>query len=447
MKILGFPVPFTGETRKALLPVSNRNSWFGGIISESFSGAWQQNVEINTDTCLTFSAVYACVTLISGDIGKLGLRLEQRDGRVWIETESPSFSPVLRKPNRYQTPIQFVEQWVISKLIHGNTYVLKQRDNRGIVVAHYILDPSRVRVLISDVDGEVFYELMRDDLTGIDQQRIIVPQTEIIHDRNKPTGHPLIGVSPLTAACLAAAQGLEIQTNSANFFKQGARPGGILTAPGAISNETADRLKAYWDANFTGTNAGKIAVLGDSLKYESFVMKSSDAQMIETLGWTAENVAMAFLVPPWKIGIGTLPSYNNVQSLNVEYYGRALQTHVQAIEELLTDGLSLPRQFRVNLNEDDLLRMDTATQMDVLEKSKGKLTVNEQRRKLNQPPVEGGDTVYLQEQDHSLEWLARRDALPVEAPPPPESEPDDPEMVAAFFGAAIEKRRGEWTKH
>lgn len=49
-------------------------------------------------------------------------------------------------------------------------------------------------------------------------------------------------------ACgLAAIQGLRIQTNSARFFAQGASLGGVLTAPGAISDETAKRLKAYWE--------------------------------------------------------------------------------------------------------------------------------------------------------------------------------------------------------
>ena len=48
--------------------------------------------------------------------------------------------------------------------------------------------------------------------------------------------------------------------------------------------------------------------------------------------------------------------------------------------------------------------------MEVLDKTKGKLTVNEQRRRLGAKPVKGGDTVYLQEQDHSLEALAKRDA-------------------------------------
>jgi phage portal protein BeeE len=40
---------------------------------------------------------------------------------------------VLRKPNRFQTRIQFLESWALSKLSRGNTYVLKQRDNRNVV--------------------------------------------------------------------------------------------------------------------------------------------------------------------------------------------------------------------------------------------------------------------------------------------------------------------------
>lgn len=443
------------RVRKALLPVgykTNNWSWFGshfpvgncGVIGESFPGAWQKNVEIKTDTCLTFSAVYACITLIAGDIGKLHLRLveKDRDG-IWQETERAAFSPVLRKPNRYQTRIQFIEQWITSKLIHGNTYVLKQRDNRGIVTAMYVLDPCRVQLLINDETGDVFYRLYRDDLVGVEkEQGIVVPASEIIHDVMKPLGHPLIGVSPLVAACLAAAQGLEIQKNSTKFFANGSRPGGILTAPGSISNESAERMKEYWETNFSGDNAGKVAVLGDGLKYESMVMTATDAQMLELLRWTAENVAMCFHVPPYKIGVGALPTYNNAAILNQIYYADCLQTLIEGMEILLDEGLGLVKPgerqtMGVEFDLDDLIRMDAATQMDVLEKSKGKLTVNEQRKRLNQKPVEGGDTVYLQEQDHSLEWLAKRDAQPLPDPnatpaPSPQNDNDEAEARAAL---------------
>ena len=88
-------------------------------------------------------------------------------------------------------------------------------------------------------------------------------------------------MSPIFAAGLAATQGLHIQSNSATFFKNGSNPGGVLTAPGAISDETAARLKVAWSTNYSGENAGKVAVLGDGLKYEAMAVTATDAQLIE----------------------------------------------------------------------------------------------------------------------------------------------------------------------
>jgi hypothetical protein len=59
----------------------------------------------------------------------LRVLVEQDSNGIWKEVDVAAFSPVLRKPNRYQNRIKFIEQWVVSKLLHGNTYVLKQRDN------------------------------------------------------------------------------------------------------------------------------------------------------------------------------------------------------------------------------------------------------------------------------------------------------------------------------
>src|SRR5215831_1749288 len=120
-------------------PTGGSGGWYP-VVRESFPGAWQQNVEVTSSDVLNYWAVFACTTLIAEDIGKLSLRLvEEDDDGIWQPTTSPAFSPVLRRPNRYQTICKFVEQWISSKLVHGNTYVLKQRDQRGVVTALYVL--------------------------------------------------------------------------------------------------------------------------------------------------------------------------------------------------------------------------------------------------------------------------------------------------------------------
>ncbi|AHE51677.1 phage portal protein [Sphingomonas sanxanigenens] len=408
MRILGFTITREKAAPGQLVNVDGRNGWWP-LIRESFTGAWQRNIEVKVDTVLSHHAVFACQTLIASDIAKLRIKLVAKDDNgIWSEVTNPAYSPVLRKPNGFQNRIQFFENWVLSKLQAGNTYVLKQRDARGVVVKLHVLDPGRARPMVA-TNGDVYYELKTDHLVGLEGE-LVVPASEIIHDRFNCFFHPLVGLSPIYANGLAATQGIAIQNASARLFQNGARPGGVLTAPGAISDATAERLKAYWDANFTGENAGKVAVLGDGLKFEAMSVKATDAQLIEQLKWSAEVVCSTYHVPPYKIGVGTMPSYNNVQALNTEYYSQCLQAHIEAIELCLDEGLATGDRLGTEFDIDNLLRMDSVTQMQVLKESAGILTIDEQRAKLDKKPTEGGAAVYLQQQNYSLAALARRDA-------------------------------------
>lgn len=410
MRILGWEITRVRKA-KALSGVPARGGWWP-VVGESFPGAWQRNVTVKFDSVAVYHAVYACMTLIASDIAKLRVKLVAKDDNgIWGETTRTAFSPVLRKPNVYQNRVQFFESWVLSRLSRGNAYILKGRDNRGVVNALYVLDPNLCRPLISE-SGEVFYELSADALSTVGE-RIVVPAREIIHDRFNCIFHPLVGTSPIAACGLTAMQGLYIQQNSARFFEGGATAPGILTAPGAISDDTAKRLKEHWEANYTGDNSKKVAVLGDGLKYERMSMTSVEAQLIEQLRWTAEVVCGTFHVPPYKIGVGQMPSNSNVQALGMEYYMQCLQSPIEAIEACLDEGLGLDGiSIGTEFDIENLLRMDTATQIVAIKDAVGAgvMAPNEGRRRLDLKPVEGGDSPYLQQQNFSLEALARRDA-------------------------------------
>jgi len=408
-------------------------------------GGWQRNMEVNMDTVLTYSAVFSCITLIASDIAKLCLRLVQEDDDgVWMETESPAFSPFLRKPNRYQVTSKYVEQYIVSKLIHGNAYVLKQRDQRGVVVAGYVLDPTRVTPLVA-TDGSVYYELKRDDLSNLPQENITVPASEIIHDTMVSLYHPLVGLSPIYACGLAAMQGLSIQGNSNKLFTNGGIPGGVLTAPGAISDDTARRLADYWNLNFTGDNVGKVAVLGDGLKYEGMAFKAVDMQLIEQLKWTGETVCTCFHVPAYMVGIGPPPPYANIGPLLQQYYSQCLQSLIKNFEDHHDEGLGLlqkidGKQYGTEFDIDDLIWMDAETKTKAAADGiRSGLKVDEVRRRYHGVPrVEGGNVVYMQEQNHSLEALAAIDKAKIRAaeqPPqaalPASTEPEDSDLAMA----------------
>jgi HK97 family phage portal protein len=431
MRLFGYEIS-RARPAPALAPASGGRGWFP-IVREPYLGAWQQNAELTLPTALANPIVYACVTLIATDIGKLALRLVAKDDDgIWHETTNPAYSPVLRKPNRYQTIVKFVEQWMISKLTAGNTYVLKQRDERGVVSALYVLDPAKVTPLVAP-DGAVYYQLATHDMPAVDASGppVIAPAREIIHDKYATLFHPLIGVPPLYAGGLAAQQGQTMAVQAELFFRTGSKPGGILTAPGPIGKDTAERAKKDFEEKFSGPNIGRIAVLGDGLKYEGLAVNAAESQLMDQFQWTAQQICTCFHVPPALLDLGESAKLTTeLEALLQKYHSQCIQSLLINFETVLDDGLELKPPYGTEFDIDDLIWMVTATKVQAAKDAigAGALSPDEARRKyFGVGKVTGGSTPYMQQQNFSLAALAERDAdAPFSKP-----DPAPPAVVAA----------------
>lgn len=92
--------------------------------------------------------------------------------------------------------------------------------------------------------------------------------------------------------------------------------------------------------------------------------------------------------------------------------------------------------------------MDSVSQLEALEKAKSVLTLDERRRKLDAKPIPGGATVYLQQQDHSIEAIAARDKQLIEAANAPkpavavEDPANDNEAELQAAAALVEIQKG-----
>jgi HK97 family phage portal protein len=409
-----------------------RNGW--RRIIEPFTGAWQQNYEEKRGDLITYPTLYACIYRISSDIGKLPYRLKTTDDSGLSRPASlpqQSAYTVLKSQNGFQTPNQFREYWLITKLTNGNTYILKRRDERGVVNALYILDPDRVMPMVSDA-GFVYYQLQTDALNtlpdGYPAENLIVPASEFIHDRCMTIHHPLIGVPPMAAAHWPALKNMKIMRSATEFFANNAQPGGLLTAPAGMTEEDSKAVQSYWDQNFTGAKSGKVAIIGADMKFTPFAMKSIDSQMVEQMRYSDEQICQPFGMPPFMVGIGGIPNGLGVDGVYQLYYQNALQTHIEHMEVLLDEGLRISAPLGVELDLGPLLRMDVGKQADVHTKlvGGGIETPNEGRLPFNLPPLDGGDTVYMQQQDFPLDQVRLNKINQVaadQAPADPEPEP------------------------
>src|SRR5262245_2614226 len=463
-------LPFgLGELRwprtAGLQPVATKypNRYLGWpVVREPFPGAWQSNQELALPNVATNPTVYACATLIAETIGKCRCQLvagtDTALGTVWTPTSSPAFSPVLRKPNRYQSIQKFFELWIASKLLFGNAYILKQRDDRRVVTALYVLDSTKVTPLLGP-DGSLYYQLNTDPqwpMTRLNLEAPIFPASEIIHDLMVPLFHPLVGVGPLFAAGMAALQGLKIQANSTTFFANGSRPSGIILSPLPLTPAQATEILKNWHANHSGANYGTAGILDNGMKYEATAQSAADAQLIEQLKWSDTTIASCFHVPYPLIDATAATPASTPEQTTQQLYSQCLQSHMTAVEYALDDGLSLPTPLGTEFAVDDLiwLNTDARTKAAADAIGSGAMTVNEARfRYFGLGPVVGGDTPYLQVQNYSLAALAARDAAQPAPPttrgalPPAPTDAADDDAGADLNAAFTDALEKAWTSH
>ena len=177
---------------------------------------------------------------------------------------------------------------MLSKLSRGNTYVLKQRDDRNVVVALHVLDPTRVQPLVAD-DGAVFYRLSSGQSAGIGE--ITVPAREIIHDRMNCLFHPLCR----HAAGVCHRAGLDARAQRAEGIRAAVpeRLDAGRHSHRAGRNQRRRKnsgFKEQWETRFSRVNLGRVAMMTGGAKYEKMAMTNVEGQMVENLKWSAEVV-------------------------------------------------------------------------------------------------------------------------------------------------------------
>ena len=294
MRLFGFDIK---RAQKAATLSGVDNIGWRSIFNFWPGQTWQNDVEVNPRHVTANWAVFSCMTLIAGDIGKVNLQLVKRQKNIWRPSVQPRIQPGHQQAERVSDPAA-VHRAVDYLQARRRQYLRAQGARQARRRRRALHARPEPRDACSSLPmARSIYRLGEDDLSGLPNQMPAAPASEIIHDRMNCLFHPLVGLSPIYACGLAATQGLKIQNNSAKFFENMSRPSGVLTGPGEIKDETAKRMKDDWDENFGGDKIGRVAVLGDGLKYESMAINAVDSQMLEQLKATAEMVCSTFHVP------------------------------------------------------------------------------------------------------------------------------------------------------
>ena len=356
-------------------------SW---LFNSLTGGASASGISVNETSALKYSALYACVRLISESVASLPLHTYQRteNGKERLR-EHPISRLLSVSPNKQITSYSFREVLMGHVLTWGNAYAEIVRDASGMAVELRPITPDRVRVTV-DEDGTIRYV--------VDEQ-ITLASDDMFHLAGLGFDG-VVGYSPITLAKDCIGLGLAAERFGASFFSNGARLGGILQHPAKLSQEAADRLRESWGNAYGGSgNTGKTAILEEGMNFTQLGIPPDDAQFLETRKFQVDDIARWYGVPPHMVGSMESATFSNIEHQQIEYVTHTLRSWLVRWEQELQRKIYMDDTIFPQFIVDGLLRGDTKTRYESyrVARETGWLSVNEIRGLENLNPIDGGD--------------------------------------------------------
>lgn len=347
-------------------------------------GASASGISVNQTSALKYSALYACVRLISESVASLPLHTYQRteNGKERLR-EHPISRLLSVSPNKQMTSYSFREVLMGHCLTWGNSYAEIVRDASGMAIELRPITPDRVRVTV-DEDGTIRY---------IVDEQITLASDDMFHLAGLGFDG-VVGYSPITLAKDCIGLGLAAERFGASFFSNGARLGGILQHPAKLSQEAGDRLKESWGNAYAGSSkVGKTAILEEGMSFTQLGIPPDDAQFLETRKFQVDDIARWYGVPPHMVGSMESATFSNIEHQQIEYVTHTLRSWLVRWEQELQRKIYMDDTIFPQFIVDGLLRGDTKTRYESyrVARETGWLSVNEIRGLENLNPIDGGD--------------------------------------------------------
>jgi HK97 family phage portal protein len=354
-------------------------------------------IEMDEDTALRYSAVWAAVNIISGAVGFLPIIAYKQSGKSKERlTKHPVAKLMHSRPNPYMDALTFKEVLQAHVLGYGNGYAEIERDGAGRPIALWPLLPNKTEPIIEN--KQLVYRVYQPDKT------VILPYDSVLHIKGLGFDG-LKGYSVIQYAAENLALGVAAEKNAAAFFGNDSSPTGILTTDDPLKKETKEVVEKDWEEKHKGLDKRyRIAVLHSGLKWMQVGISAKDSQLIESRKFSVNDVARWFTIPPHMLGDLERATFSNIEHQGLEFVMWTLMKWLKRWELECTHKLfSTAEQddYYLEFLVDALLRGDTKSRNESYRIALGGnnnpayMTVNEVREKENLAAVPGGDELFM----------------------------------------------------
>ena len=403
--------------------------WFGG-------GQRAAGVQVTPETAMRSTAVWRCVTLISGALmtQELGVYRLSAKGEPIRVYGHPYERFLIHEPNSEMTGPVFVENVAIQLLLRGNGYGLIRQARNGTMTSVDFYFPGRVLPYRS-TDKSIWYRFTNEDGSTEDHH-----SSYVLHFKGPGlSGDGIRALSPISHHAQSVGISLATRDYEAGQFERGLMTNDYFTFKEGVSADQRKDFKAYLRRKAQGLdNAHNPLLLENGAEWKRVEVSAKDAQLLELLQYSVVDVCRIYGVPPNMAGetSGTSNWGTGVEQQRIGFDQWTMLPHKVRIagewsrKLFPVVGAKLP-EFFVWWNDDFLRSGDSKAIAAYLRAALGGnqlpgwLSQNEARRLVNQPPIDDGDTVYQPTGDPAVPQPAGDGDGSDDEPPAPKKDASD----------------------
>jgi HK97 family phage portal protein len=272
----------------------------------------------------------------------------------------------------------FYSSVIVSLMLEGNAFVRVYSNTNGEVVNLVVLNPTDVDVKRNGLGRLIF---------TIKSSKETLNADEMIHviDILRPGAVRGISRVEVLKENLAIAKALEGFT--ATFFGSGVNMAGIIEVPQQLTQEQAEALANGVDRRHGGfRKSAKTGVLTGGAMWKPTGIDPDKAGLIEQRKFAVLDVARAFAVPPYLLGVtdGGM-SYSSVEQQGLQFVSMSLRPLVAKLENSFSKLMARTpggENAFIRFNMDALVRADLSARTTAYSSAlqAGWMSINDVRR-------------------------------------------------------------------
>lgn len=329
-----------------------------GMETRSSSDGWLgvfgtgKGLDGSMKSALRLVPLYAATSLIADSISIMPVSEYESTGGSKMKAKQQSQLMINPHPAPTMTRIEWLHQFTSSFLLRGNSYgLITAVDSSGIPSKIAWLHPDAVQV-----DESGFLPLYRYNGETLD------PST-VLHIPWYPMPGSVVGLSPISQFRQMLETGSMAEQYGKEWFSNGSTPSGHLKYnKGPLEGSDAAKVKSRFKQAVAGND---IFVSGSDWDWAALSVAPDEAQFLETIKATANQIAAIYRVDPSDIGgeAGNSLTYSTLEMNQIKFQTRALQPIFTRLEHHITR--LLPEYHYMKFNPDALVRTDIKTRTEV----------------------------------------------------------------------------------